>query len=96
MQYQNIIKFLDNTQHQPSKCRKKAWNKTNDDPHGTYDEGKQTEFKNLILQSSIYDYSEAYMLVSGTITVTALAVGGSNNSIQLVFKNYAQFNYCMI
>ena len=50
----------------------------------------------MILQSSIYDYSEAYMLVSGTITVTALAVGGSNNSIQLVFKNYAQFNYCMI
>ena len=36
------------------------------------------------------------MLVSGTITVTALAVGGSNKSIQLVFKNYAQFNYCMI
>ena len=32
--------------------------------------------------------------VSETIIVTALAAGGGNNNIQLVFKNCAPFTYC--
>ena len=44
-----------------------------------------------MLKSNLYDYSDAYILMSGTITVTALAAGGGNNNIQVVFKNCAPF-----
>ena len=44
-----------------------------------------------MLRSSLYDYSDAYILMSGTITVTALAVGGANNNIPVVLKNCAPF-----
>ena len=41
-----------------------------------------------MLRSSLCDYSDAYILASGTIAVAALAAeGGGNNSIQAVFKN---------
>ena len=45
-----------------------------------------------MLKSSLCDYSDAYILVSGTITVVAaLAAGVGNNGIQVVFKNCALF-----
>ena len=40
-----------------------------------------------MLRSRLCDYSDAYILVSGTITVAALAAGGRNNIILVVFKN---------
>ena len=47
------------------------------------------------LRSSLCDYSDAYILVSGTITVAALAATGRNNGIQVVFKNCAPFTNCI-
>ena len=44
-----------------------------------------------MLRSILYDYSDAYILLSGTITVTELAAGGGNNNIQVVFKNCVPF-----
>ena len=40
-----------------------------------------------MLRSSLFDYSDAYILVGGTITPAALAAGGGNNDIQVEFKN---------
>ena len=48
-----------------------------------------------MLRSIFCDYSDAYILVSGTITVAALAAGGDNNGIELVFKNCAPFTDCI-
>ena len=48
-----------------------------------------------MLRSSLCDYSNAYILVSGTIAVTELAAGRGNNGIQLVFKNCAPFTNCV-
>ena len=48
-----------------------------------------------MLRSSLCDYSDAYIFVSGTITVGALAAGGRNNNIQVVFKNCAPFTSCI-
>ena len=45
-------------------------------------------------RSSLCDYS-AYILVSGTITVAALAEGRRNNFIKVVFKNCAPFTNCI-
>ena len=40
-----------------------------------------------MLKSILKDYNDAYILVSGSITVAALAAGVGNNNIQVVFKN---------
>ena len=42
-----------------------------------------------------YDYSDAYIILSGTIRVAPLAAGVGNNNIQVVFKNCAWFNNCI-
>ena len=44
---------------------------------------------------SLWDYSDAYILASGTITVAAVAAGRGNNNIQVVFKSCASFTDCI-
>ena len=39
--------------------------------YNTYNENKSIRFKTPMLRSSLCDYSDAYILVKGTITVTA-------------------------
>ena len=48
-----------------------------------------------MLRSSLFNCSDACIRASGTITVAILAVGGVNNNIQVVFKNYATFTNCI-
>ena len=48
-----------------------------------------------MLRSSLCNYSDACILVSGTIMVNELAAGEGNNNIQLVFKNCAPFTDCI-
>ena len=69
MEYQNMINLLDNTRNQPTKFRTKKWIEINDDSRGTYNTNSQIEFKNSMLRSSLCDYSDTYILVSGTITM---------------------------
>ena len=42
----------------------------------------------LIKRSSLCDYNDAYILISGTITVAALAAGRGNNNMQVVISIY--------
>ena len=48
----------------------KIMNLLDNTPRGTYNTNSQIKFKTLMLRSSLYDYSDAYTLVSGTITIT--------------------------
>ena len=48
----------------------------------TYNENKSIRFKTPMLRSSLYDYSDAYVLVKGTITVTAPGVNNDANNIR--------------
>ena len=51
-----------------------------------------------MLKSSLCDYSDAYILVKGTITVnnTAAADAGANNTYKkVIFKNCAPFTNCI-
>ena len=48
-----------------------------------------------MLSLSLCDYSDVYILVSGTIAVAELAAGGGNNNIQKVFKNFTPFTDCI-
>ena len=67
MEYQKIINLLDNTPNQPTKFRTKQWVEINDKLRGTYNTNSQIRFKTSILRSSLCDYSDAYILVKGTI-----------------------------
>ena len=69
-----------------------------DESRGTYNVNSQIEFKTTILKSSLCDYSDAYILVKGTITVnnTAAADAGANNTNKkVIFKNCAPFTCCV-
>ena len=48
-----------------------------------------------MLSLSLCDYSDAYILVSGTIAVSELAASGGNNNMQKVFKYFAPFTDCI-
>ena len=66
MEYQKMIKLLDNTPNQPTKSRKKNWIEINDDARGTYSTNGQIKFKTSMLKSRLCDYSDTYILVHGT------------------------------
>ena len=88
-------KIIDDTTNQPSKFRTRNWVEINDQSRGTYNVNSQIKFKTSMLRSSLCNYSDGYILVRGTITVVALAAGGGNNNIQVVFKNCAPFTNCI-
>ena len=48
----------------------------------TYNENKSIRFKTLMLRSNLCDYSDDYILVKGTITVTALGVNNNAGNIR--------------
>ena len=48
----------------------------------TYNENKSIRFKTPMLTSNLCDYSDAYILVKGTITVTAPRVNNNANNIR--------------
>ena len=82
MEYQKIWNLLNNESNQPSKFRTRNWVEINDRSRGTYSPNKQIKFKTSMLRSSLCDYSDAYILVKGNITVnnTAGAGAAANNT----------------
>ena len=100
MGYQKMINLLDNTPNQQTKFRTKNWVEINDDSRGVYNTNSQIRFKTSMLRSSLYDYSYAYILVSGTITITAAgaddaAKRSDERNKGVMFKNCAPFTDCI-
>ena len=97
MEYQKIANLIDDASNQPSKFRTNNWVKINDESRGTYNVNSQIKFKTTTLKSSLCDYSDACILVRGTITVnnTAAAHADANNTNKkVIFKNCAPFTNC--
>ena len=82
MESQKITKLLDNVSNQPSKFRTKNWVEINDSTRGAYSPNTQIRFKTTMPRSSLCDYSDAYILVKGNISVnnTAAADANANNT----------------
>ena len=99
MEHQKIANLLDDaSSNQPSKFKTKNWVEVNDESRGTYNVNSQIKFKTTMLKSSLCDYSDAYILVKGTITVnnTAAADADANNTNKkVIFKNCAPFTICI-
>ena len=76
MEDQKLINLLDNTSNQLGKFGTKNWIETNDQSRGVYNTNSDIRFKTAMLNSSLWDYRDAYILVKGTITIT----GGRDNA----------------
>ena len=67
----------------------------------TYNENKSIRFKTPMLRSNLCDYSDAYILVKGTIIVTAPGDNNNANNIRdkrnrpLILKNNVPFVSCI-
>ena len=97
MEYQKIINWLENTPNQSNKFRKRklGWNKwwLRWNVH-------QTKFKASMLRTSLYDYSNIYILESGAITITG---AGNDDSVRrldernsgVIFKSFAPPTDCI-
>ena len=82
MEHQKIANLLNNVSNKPSKFRKRIWFEINDDIRGAYSPNKQIRFKTAMLRSSLFDYSDAYILAKGNIAVnnTASAAAANNTN----------------
>ena len=87
--------MLENTPNQPSIFNTKNWVEVNYDAHGTFDTYSQIKFKTSLLKSRLCDYSYAYILVSGTITVKNTGAAAPNNRKNITIKNCAPFTHCI-
>ena len=75
----NLLRSEDNDSEQLSKFVTGEYVRINS-LSNTYNENKSIRFKTPMLRSNLCDYSDAYILVKGTITVTATgANNGANN-----------------
>ena len=78
MEYEKIVNLLDDASNQPSKLIAKSWVEINDESRGAYNVNSQIKFKTTMLKSSLCDYSDAYILLKGTITVNNTAAADAD------------------
>ena len=100
MEYQKIANLIDDTSNQPSKFRTKNWVQISDESRGAYNVNSQIKFKTIMLKSSLCDYSDAYVLAKGTITIAgagddAAARQADERDKRVAFKNCAPFINCI-
>ena len=98
MEYNKINNLLDRPRDKLSKFVTKNWIKVNNLSRNNYDDKKQIRFKTSMLRSDLCDFSNAYVLVKGTITVTAPEGQDQlrdKKNRPLVLKNNASFISCI-
>ena len=98
MEYPKIANLIDEASNQPSKFRTRNWVEINDESRGAYNVNSQIKFKTTMLKSSLCDYSDAYILIKGTISANNTAAAGAtanNINRKVIFKNCAPFTNCI-
>ena len=93
MEYEKITNLLGNTSDKVPRFITKKWIEVFDQSGGTYSTNKKIRFKTPMLRSDLCDYNDAYIVVTGKITVT----NPDNNADdkKLAFKNNAPFISCV-
>ena len=86
METQKIINLLNGSDNENSKFATKKWYIIDNESKGNYSHHNPIKFLTKSIESSLCDYSDAYILVTGNITVT-----GGNANTKVAFKNCAPF-----
>ena len=99
MEYQKIANLFDDSPNKTSKFRTRNWVEINDESRGKYNDEKQIRFKTTMLKSSLCDYSDAYILVKGKLTITGAGADAAARQADgrhkgVTFKNCAPFTSC--
>ena len=89
METQKFINVLNDSSNEESKFATKKWYVIDSQTaKGKYKQGDTIKFETEIIKSSLCDYSDAFILVTGNITVA------ENNNTDVAFKNCAPFSTC--
>ena len=86
METQKIVNLLNGSDNENSKFATKKWYVIDSESKGNYSHENPIKFLTNSLESSLCDYSDAYVLVTRNI-----AVVGANNNTKVAFKNCARF-----
>ena len=89
MEIQKILNLLNDSNNENSKFATKKWYIIDSEAKGNYLPDNEIKFLTNSLESSLCDYSDAYIFVRGTINVT-----GGNANTKVAFKNCAPFKKC--
>ena len=89
METQKIVDLLNGSDNQNSKFVTRKWYVIDSESNGNYSKGEPIKFLTKSLESSLCDYSDAYILVTGNITAAP-----NNAATQVVFKNCVPFKDC--
>ena len=89
METQKIVNLLSGSSNENSKFATKKWYVIDSESKAVYSHENEIKFLTNSLELSLCDYSDAYILVTGNITVT----GGDDNT-KVAFKNCAPFEKC--
>ena len=94
METQEIVNLLNRTDNESSRFATRKRYVINDQKITGYGEGNENDssikYEIKVIKSSLCDYSDAYILVTGDIT----AAGGNANT-RVAFKNCAPFTRCV-
>ena len=95
MEFKKITNFLDITSDYKDLPRfvTKKWIEVYDQSEGNYDVNKEIRIKTSMLRSDLCDYSNAYIVVKGTITIVRPNNAKRNKSV--AFKNNTPFINCI-
>ena len=89
METPKTVNLLNGSENDNSKFATKKWYIIDSESNGSYSQNDQIKFLTRSIESSLCDYSDAYISVTGNITATP------NNAVtQVVFKNCAPFGKC--
>ena len=100
MEYQKITNLLDTKSDNVPRFITKKWIEVHDqsgNAEDRYKPSKQIRFKTSMLRSDLCDYSDAYVVVKGDITLTETNGRGiiDVRNRFLAFKNNAPFTNCI-
>ena len=97
MEYQKITNLLGTTLDEIPRFITKKWVEVHDQSGSAedrYKPSKQIRFKTSMLRSDLCDFSDAYIVVKGEITVAGWSNASKKNR-PLAFKNNAPFIGCI-
>ena len=95
MEFQKIVNFLDTTSYDKDLPRfvTKKWIKVYDQSRGSYNVNKEITIKTSMVRSDLCDYSDAYIVVKGTIT--AVRPDNEKRNKSTACENNAPFINCI-
>ena len=89
METQKIVNLLNGFDNGNSKFATKKWYIIDSESNGNYSQNDEIKFLTRSIESSLCDYCDAYILVTGNISAAP-----NNAATQVVCKNCAPFEKC--